>query len=318
MSDATDTTPDDNLDEAARITALLGADVLAYLRRKHTGGMSGAKGVRYEDVFAAVQVAEAARNKGASCCDVSLENQVALAFLDDLKVIDKAAPRHHYFQLKNTPGIVWSSGPGSLFYDCALQAKLCQHSGEACVELVIVTSAPDAAQRLTNTTPAEISAFTRVMWFPWEGSLPLLCEKWEAEFSALAWLSKHAEPTFHDLVEVLGILCGVWMRYNEPVTALEVVTAARSSSPTLIRPLVTDEEATRTLREDFKAALAGIEYFSYSIVKGFFAWEARHPNGTTDAGVLAHDCLSPQFQALQSRVVKLAPSTFESMEDQLV
>lgn len=318
MSDTTNTSRGDNPDDAARIEALLGADVLAYLRKKHTGGTSGAKGVRYEDVFAAVQVADVARSRGSSCNDVSLESQVALAFLDDLKIVDRAAPHRRYFQLKNTAGIAWSSGLGSLFSDCAQQARLCDLSSEGGVELVIVTSDQGAAQRLAHTMPAELRAFTRVIWFPWEASIPLLCKRWESELSALAWLSKHAEPSFHDIVEVLGILCGTWMRYTEPVTALEVITAARSSSPTLIRPLVSDDEAALALGGDFTAALASIENFSYSIVKGFFSWEVRHPNGTMDAGVLSHDCLSEQFQALQSRVVRLAPLTFESMEDQLV
>lgn len=314
----TDTSSSGQPDEAVRIREWLGDDALAYLLKKHAGGVSGAKGVRYEDVFAVVQVAESARSKGQACSDVRLEAQVPLCFVDDLCVTDTAVPHRRYFQLKNSPGASWFSGQGSLACDCVQQEQLCRLKGETGTDLVIVTSDRKAAQRLKDTMPDGLKGFTRVMWFPWEVSLPLLCEKWIAEFSALAWLSKHAEPTFHDVVEVLGVLCGAWIRHGGSVTAHQVFEAARSSSPTLIRPLVPDDEAVHALRDDFKVAIAGVENFSYSVVKGFFAWEMRHANGTMTSGVLSHDCFSDQFKALQSRVVKLAPLTFESMEDQLL
>lgn len=304
--------------DAQLIRELLGDDALSYLGNKHRGGTSGAKGVRYEDAFAAVQIAEAARAKGAACGEVTLEAQLALSFIDDLLVTYAGNLQRSYFQLKNTSTLSWSVGKHPLAEDCALQARLCQAKGEAESECVIVTADRETARQLADAIPVEIRGFTRVQWFPWEASLTMLCERYLSELSALAWLSKHETPAFHDVAEVLGILQGMWIMQNGAVTALEVINAARHTSPTLIRPLVPDEEAERALRDDFKAALAGMENFSYSVVKGFFKWEFRHPNGSVTSGVLSHDCLSDQFRALQSRLVKLAPLTFDSMEDQLL
>lgn len=304
--------------DAQLIRELLGDAALSYLGNKHRGGMNGSKGVRYEDVFAAVQIADAARAKGAACSEVTLEAQLALCFIDDLRVIDTGRSKRSYFQLKNTSKLSWSAGEHPLAEDCAQQAYLCRAKGEAGSECVIVTADQETAQQLADAIPAEIRDFTRVQWFPWEAPLTVLCERYLSELSALAWLSKHETPGFHDVAEVLGILQGTWIMQNGAVTALDVINAARHTSPTLIRPLVSSEEAERTLREDFKAALAEMENFSYSVVKGFFKWEFRHPNGSVSSGVLSHDCLSDQFRALQSRLVKLAPLTFDSMEDQLL
>lgn len=318
MNKTNRTAPCDLPPDVKSVEAWMGTELAAYLHRKHTGGASGAKGTRYEDVFATIQIAEAAQLKGAGCHAVMLEAQVALSFLDDLKVTQDDSPRYRYFQLKNTGRITWSSGPGSLADDCAQQLKLCHFMGETDIEFVIVTSDRHAMARLRDTMPADLRASVRVQWFPWESSIPRLCAKWGSQLSALAWLSKHATPSFHDLGEVLGILCGAWMRFGTAASAFDIITVARSSSPTLIRPLASDDEAALMLRNDFKAALARVENFSYSVVKGFFSWEVRHPNGSTDTGVLSHDCFSDQFRAFQSRVVKLAPTSFESMEDQLL
>ncbi len=305
-------------EDEAEIRAHLGQDTVDYLRKKHSGGTSNSKGGRYEAVFAVVEIAEAARQKHGGCTAVFFDAQVPLCFVDDLRVTDSTCARRQYFQLKNSPHLAWSSGRGSLAYDFAGQAELCRFKGEAAVELVLVTSDAKTAQQLLASMPSELTACSHVRWFPWEESLPLLCQRWSHRFSALAWLSRHKDPTFHDVLEVLGVLCGMWATYDGTASAYDVISAARGVSPTLIRPLISDEEISRTIRDDFKAALATIENFSYSVVKGFFSWEYRHQNGAIESGVLSHDCLSEHFQALQSRLARLAPLTFEMMEDQLL
>lgn len=306
------------LDDAQLIRELLGDDTLAYLRKKHQGGRSCAKGGRYEDIFAAVQIAESARLKGAAAGEVTIESQVAMCFIDDLVVIDVGLSKRTYFQLKNTATLSWSAGTHSIAEDCALQGRLFQARHEKGSRCVIVTSNRETARQLADAMPAEIRAFTRVQWFPSETAPTVLCQRWLSELSALAWLSKHETPSFHDVAEVLCALQGVWAMQDGAVTALDVIEAARRISPTLIRPLISDEEAERALQDDFRAALASIENFSYSVVKGFFTWKYVHLNGSVTSGVLSHDCLSDHFRALQSRLVKLAPLTFDSMEDQLL
>ena len=250
----------DSTREASRIRSLLDTAELEYLRRRHRGGIAGRKGLRYEDVFASVQIAEAARRHGAGCDQVWIEGQLEWAFVDDLRIIDRVAATSTHFQLKNVGQLAWSSGAGSLGDDCARQH----------------------------------------------------------DFSALVWLSKHAQPNAHDVVEVLGVLCGAWMQYSDAANAAELIAVARKSAPALIRPLVSDVEAEAALQPEFISALAAIPGFSCRVAKGFLAWEMHHPNGAYDSGVLPYDCLSMQFQALQSRVLRLSPLTFESLEDQLV
>lgn len=70
------------------IQELLDDDTLSYLGNKHRGGTSGAKGVHYEDAFAAVRIAEAACTKCVACGEVTLEARRALSFIDDLLVTD--------------------------------------------------------------------------------------------------------------------------------------------------------------------------------------------------------------------------------------
>lgn len=305
-------------EDESRIARLLGAETLHYLQKKHRGGVSGSKGVRYEDVFAVVQIAQAAREFGRRCEAVRVEAQVPLRFVDDLLVSDEPAGVRRYHQLKNSASVAWGAGLRSIAGDFSEQMMLSRKLGEGAIQLILVVADPELAKRLEADIPGAIQDHARVVWFPWEDRLLHLCERWSPELSALAWLSKHSEPTFHDLYEVLGILCGSWAVSGGRTSALDLIEAARRSSPTLIRPLAAPEHVECCLAPEFVATLARIENFSYSIVKGFFAWEARHSNGSVSSGVLAHDCLSESFKAFQSRMVKLAPSTFESMEDQLL
>lgn len=321
MSHSTPSPSKPPLDGVQFVRELLDGDTFAYLQKKHLGGRSGAKGGRYEDIFAAVQIAESARLKGAAAEEVTIESQVPLCFIDDLLMIDVELAKRTYFQLKNTATLTWNAGTHSLKKDCALQGHLCQARNESESKCVIVTSDRETARQLADTMPAEIRAFTRVQWFPWEPAPTILCQRWPSELSALSWLSKHETPSFHDVAEVLSVLQAAWIMKsgdNGAVTALDVIKAARSFSPTLIRPLISDEEAKRALQDNFKATLARVENFSYSVVKGFFTWQYLHPNGSVSSGVLSHDCLSEHFRAFQSRLVKLAPLTFDSMEDQLL
>ena len=307
----------DSTREASRIRNLLDAAELDYLRRRHRGGIAGRKGLRCEDVFASVQIAEAARRHGADCDQVWIEGQPEWAFVDDLRINDRVSATSTHFQLKNVGQLAWSSGAGSLGDDCARQHDLCSRLGEAGA-CEVVTSEREVAHRLDGSMPQALRAFTRVRWFPWLEPLPRLCAEHLPEFSALVWLSKHAQPNAHDVVEVLGVLCGAWMQYSDAANAAELIAVARKSAPALIRPLVSDVEAEAALQPEFISALAAVPGFSCRVAKGFLAWEMHHPNGAYDSGVLPYDCLSMQFQALQSRVLRLSPLTFESLEDQLV
>jgi len=74
----------------------------------------------------------------------------------------------------------------------------------------------------------------------------------------------------------------------------------------------------QTLTEEFKNALAVIDNFSYSIVKGFFCWKFSFPNGSIERGIFAQDCLSESFRKFQARIIRQRPVTFEEIEEELL
>jgi len=134
----------------------------------------------------------------------------------------------------------------------------------------------------------------------------------------VAWLSKYEAPNFQQVSDVLTVLIGVWSSQDGNIVVSALIEKARELSPTLIRPLVADDAVQQALTDEFKNALAAIDNFSYSIVKGFFVWDFSFPNGSTQQGIFAQDCLSDSFKKFQARVVKLQPTTFEEIEEELL
>lgn len=312
-----------NLSEGSReslISGLFGAEAVTYLKNKHRGGVSGEKGTRYEDVFAVVQAAEQARSLGCECFLAMLEAQAALYFVDDLivRVSSSGPPAESCFQLKNASGVSWGSGDKSLADDCLRQWSLfsaaCHHAGR----VVVVVSDPVCAQSLKDTVPPQLTTKVEVLWFPWAESTNVLCRLWPEELSALAWLSKHEDPDFQQVSDVLTVLLGVWVSCGGTVVVADLIRHARALSPSLIRSLVPDDEVWLAVRDEFKKALAEVENFSYSVVKGFFCWEYVCPNGSLQRGVFSHDCLSESFSRFQDRIVRQKPATFEELEEALL
>lgn len=300
------------------VASTFGEKELTYLKYKHRGGVSGAKGTRYEDIFAVVQVAEYARQLSSDCDVVSLEAQAPMYFIDDLVVRERGNPVERCFQLKNSPHVTWGTGEKCIADDCQKQLTLSRAVGEAAPSIVLVTSDAECAALLRATVPADLSGAVEVRWFPWEESTNVLCNLWLKEMEAVAWLSKHENPNFQEVSEVLKVLLGVWVSHNGSVVVAELIEEARNLSPTLIRPLVSDEVVLEVLAEDFKNALARIDNFSYSIVKGFFCWEFSFANGSAERGVFAQDCLSESFRKFIDRIVRRQPVTFEEIEEELL
>lgn len=301
------------------VSTLFGSGTVTYLRNKHRGGVSGGKGVRYEDLFAVAQIAEHARRLGADCSFVSVQAQVPVYFIDDLVVREQGnSPAEFCFQLKNSPDVTWGSGEKSIADDCKKQLQLATFAELPAPRVVLVTSDAQCAKSLESSVPDELSGAVAVRWFPWVENTNVLCKLWPEEIEAVAWLSKHETPNFQEVSDVLKILLGVWVSQNGNVVVADLIEEARKLSPTLIRPLVPYETALQALTEEFKNALAEIDNFSYSIVKGFFCWEFWFPNGSVERGVFAQDCLSASFERFQDRIVRQRPVTFEEIEEDLL
>lgn len=301
------------------VSQLFGVDVVTYLKNKHRGGVSGGKGTRYEDLFAVVQVAEHARRLGPDSGSVSLEAQVPVYFIDDLVVREQGDPPVECcFQLKNSPSVTWGSGEKSIADDCLKQLQLFAAAGLPTPDVVLVTSDLECASSLKAGIPVELSGAVDVWWFPWADNVNVLCNLWPAAMESVAWLSKHKNPNFQEVSDVLKLLLGVWVSQSGNVVVADLIEEARKLSPALIRPLVPDEIALQALTEEFKNALAEIENFSYSIVKGFFCWEFSFTNGSVQRGIFGQDCLSESFRKFQDRIVRQRPVTFEEIEEELL
>ena len=298
------------------VTTTFGDETLTYLKNKHRGGVSGGKGTRYEDVFAVVQAAEHACRLNVACGAVSLEAQVPLYFIDDLVVREHGNAVEHCFQLKNSPSVTWGSGEKCIADDCIKQLMLSAAAGQP--KVVLVTSDGECAASLQASIPKELSGKVEVRWFPWAERSNVMCQLWPAAVEAVAWLSKYEAPNFQQVSDVLTVLIGVWSSQDGNIVVSALIEKARELSPTLIRPLVADDVVQQALTAEFKNALAAIDNFSYSIVKGFFVWDFSFPNGSTQQGIFAQDCLSDSFKKFQTRVVKLQPMTFEEIEEELL
>lgn len=300
------------------VTTTFGDETLTYLKNKHRGGVSGGKGTRYEDVFAVVQAAEHACRLNVACGAVSLEAQAPLYFIDDLVVREHGNAVEDCFQLKNSPSVTWGSGEKCIADDCIKQLMLSAAAGQPAPKVVLVTSDGDCAASLQASVPEELSGKVEVRWFPWAERSNVMCQLWPAAVEAVAWLSKYEAPNFQQVSDVLTVLIGVWSSQDGSIVVSALIEKARELSPTLIRPLVADDVVQQALTDEFKNALAAIDNFSYSIVKGFFVWDFSFPNGSTQQGIFAKDCLSDSFKKFQARVVKLQPMTFEEIEEELL
>lgn len=304
--------------KAERLVAdLFGDQAVDYLRHKHTGGGNGAKGTRYEDLFAVSLIADCARALNGVCGRMHFESQASMHFVDDLITVDQQSQVQHCHQLKNSSNVVWGTGERCIRTDFERQLELSRANGYASVELVLVVSDQDSAEKLAAKIPAELAATTKVLWFPWEEAPTKLCEIWPDKLRGLAWLSRHANPDFQRVAEVLCVMGAAWVACGCRASASDMIAQARSLSPQLIRPLVSDAEIMACVRGDFQETLAKIDNFSYSIVKGFFTWEFFHPNGGATRGIFPEDCLSDQFRKFQERVVRRAPATPDEIEEEL-
>ncbi len=187
-----------------------GAEAVTYLRRKHTGGVSGEKGTRYEDLFAVTLIAEQAYRLNGLCDGVNLEAQAPMYFVDDLVVREDGNTIEQCFQLKNSPNIIWGRGKKSITDDFERQLVISKAAGLPPPKIALVTSDAKCSASLQATIPASLSGAAEVRWFPWAETTNLLCYTWPETMKAIAWLSKHESPNAQELSEVLTILLGVW------------------------------------------------------------------------------------------------------------
>lgn len=297
----------------SQVLAIFGKGAVDYLKRKHRGGVSGAKGARFEDIFAVVKIAEYASNLQEHCKDVSIEGQAQMYFVDDLVIRGTKAATELCYQLKNSGDLRWGRGEKSIADDFEQQLRLSRELGYSAARVNLVVSDKEKAQQMQGCLPSHLQDHVDVLWFPWEGAPNVLCRLWPDKVASLSWLSKFECPDSQQISDLLTVLLGVWASCDGVVYVSDVIDEARRLSPLFLRPPVPDEQLQRGLRDEFKNALEQIDNFSYDIAKGFFRCEAVFPNGGQVKRTFPYDCLSEQFDQFQDFVIRNKPRIFDEI-----
>lgn len=292
------------------VLACLGSPAASYLANKVRGGSSGRKGTRYEDFFAAYQVAKCAVEKLQGDAEWPEIQEQVVAFVDDLLISRRDSTS--YFQLKNVDTLSWSAGDHPLVTDFSNQKVLSDYQGEPGPLTSLVVSSSNVLEKL-GIVPSSIATHSDVIHFPYgEGRINRLIQEYEPLCTTLKHLARTADVPLDALEGILGVLIiGLMRQDGQKVSVEDVVKAARAVSPSLIR-LFPEELEQLELDASFVAILASIPGFVYRVDRGFFEWSYGDTSGVSSA-----DCLTEDFRRLQTRVVSKSPDTFEELEELL-
>lgn len=295
---------------ADALTHCLGSKWAAYVGKKRIGGDGGAKGVRYEDYFAAFQLAKAlcARVKNSAEPFPHLAQQ-ADAIVDDVVLTWAVTAAAHYFQCKNVESISWTSGTHPLVDDFHAQAVMAEYEGIVDWKTLLVVPTSELKGNLDAKVPAKISSHSEVIHFPYcEGRLNRLVLECVELRLYLAELARVDKPTDDELSNVLGALVHGIRAKGGVGMSDEMLYGAQGLSPHLIR-LMPDQMQGFRLEQGFEETLAKVRGLVYLLSKGFFQWEAM---GTS--GVFSQNCLSQEFLRFQRRVMQQVPTMLDEFE----
>ena len=289
------------------------ADTQAYLERKHTGGVSGKKGTRYEDLVATAKMAKLASDylrKPASKWPL-IEEQ-AYAFVDD--VITKEAKKTRYYQCKNVKSLSWGGGTRPIKDDFRKQLQLCDACNEPNPSVRLVVSKKSLARGLKKRLPASLQKRASVEHFPASSTVNQLIFKNKALRKWLRSLARKAHATQDDLEVAFKALLSAWIHLDGASNLYDLVTVARKQSPQVIRAFPVKKVSKVSAPPRFVQALAGIPDLTYDLDRGFFSWNYAKKGMS---GILPEDCDSEEFKRFVERVVKTPPTTFEDFWAQL-
>lgn len=295
------------------INDLFGGENVKYVEHKHRGGSSGAKGARYEDVFLALKVAEAAANivDGVSTEWPCIVGQYR-CFVDDVRV--SLSTKTEYFQLKNhtttTPS--WTSGPHPIADDFRMQYQVSIKLQEPNPATILVVPEETYLDKLKQNMPVDIIQFSSVYHFPSFGSPDLYV--WEVDWirEMLRKLAIDEDATIEQLYGLLGALMIACQSSHHEGNAGNIMDLVAEMHPNQIRVIPNQRDWNLRLKPDFQKILAQIPDLDYRIERGFFQW-----SGLGMSQTFAFNCLSNEFNLFQEAVESRRPTTFEEFEEML-
>ena len=246
-----------------------------YLKNKHRGGRSNAKGNLYEEYYAVYQLALLIDKYRSTPSNVYLSTQVPDTFVDDLLIVQEDSHKT-YHQLKDVKNISWKSN--KLKYDFERQRDISSENGEQ-FALKIVYSDIDSS---VSEVPETISECTTAEHFPSYPSIQSLYFGFQPFQEAVKSIAMSNHLTDNDFIGISGALLGAWgMVDSQSSTSLkEILDKVDSIGKGLIN--INTYPSAIKVSDDCSALLRqiGVEYqtvgssvyWSYGCFSGRSLW----------------------------------------------
>ncbi len=306
------TTPGDSSDQEKTLSCirkLYGPDYEKYVVNKNTGGKSGKKGGRYEDLFVAFKAAEVAASQ-VDAPDTPWPFLVGqkLNFVDDAVLFSESETE--YFQLKNSTSVSWGAGDKSIADDFSKQVILAQELGHINPYTHLIVSSESLHTKLSLDIPNEIKAHTRISFFPYTGdgriNSLVIGDRYVQEI--LAKIICTDEASLDVMESALTLILAACKEHPEGASVEDIIAHVHQRYPGKLRVFPV-RDCSGALSEAFVSTLAKIKGLCYGIYRGYFNW-----SGYGTSGFFPYDCFSDQFKKFQEQIVEAAPATFDDFE----
>lgn len=149
--------------EADLLAAGCTQEELTKIKQQYRGGVSGAGGSQYEDVYATWRLLEAMNVYLVTGLEASVQRQ-ALTPVDDVIYFDD--DKEEYCQLKTSPDVTWTAEQGKLEQQFLLQQRLCQNAPEPKPFILrLVTPNEKRKRLLEDSLPDTLATATEIVTF---------------------------------------------------------------------------------------------------------------------------------------------------------
>lgn len=288
---------------------LFDSATIDYMERKHRGGISGKKGTRYEDRFAAAKVAQlASRYLGHAPADwPTVKEQVHAAFVDDVVVCETDTTAHH--QCKDVKSISWSGGDHPICVDFEKQLELCEAANDPNPVMHLVVSDVHNADALRAALPHALVGKTEVNHFPAIASVNALIQDHDELKSWLSLLTRVEEPSLDEMEVAFKAILSAWIHLKDEGSLFDLMVSAGKQSPRLLRAFPSSG-VPGSIPPELIDALAGVPGLKYDVKRGVFEW--YDPSMRTRA-IFPEDCESEEFKRFVRRIAKNPPACFEDL-----
>ena len=172
-----------------------------YLRHKHIGGESGAKGTAYESCYAVYSIARYLHSHENQLNNVFFSSQVEDVFVDDFLI--ELPEIKIYHQLKNVKRLRWTE---DLIRDFTRQGEISNENGELFSLKLIYSDQSSSVSKI----PTKIFSYTKVEYFPSSDSINKLLNTNLNFKEAIYSIAPEANKNDDVLLGIALAILGVW------------------------------------------------------------------------------------------------------------